>query len=268
MLNPENQALKILISGIHVEVKTLLCIDTVGALGIPHTGVFGFLKMLSPLIKKQQFMETNAASNVQVLLHVLALHESRGPFRPTLMQIDEASSQVLEQLWFLGGHGDVAKDDEYGCIGDIVLAWCVANLEKHAGIVFDEAKLAVRFDRMDADVPVSGVAPSALAWHDSIGDPVKGLWPLMGRHTRVPNVQAAEGKRTNESVHVTARLRGYGSSRGRPAVPGHSLEPREGSFVWRRDGSQSSDGGDESFILHEAALSSREAQLLGISLAT
>ncbi|KAJ4153247.1 hypothetical protein LMH87_009744 [Akanthomyces muscarius] len=171
---------------VHVEIKTLLCIDTVGALGIPHTGIFSLLDLLPPLIRKQQFMEANAASNVQVLLHALALHESRGPFQPTLMQIEGASRQTLKQVWFLGSHGDVANGDERGSIGDIVLAWCVANLETHAGIAFDEVKLSARFPRMGADLPMS----NGLVWvHDDIRDPVKGLWRLMGRSIRVPNKQ-------------------------------------------------------------------------------
>lgn len=102
------------------------------------------------------------------------------------MQIEGASRQTLKQVWFLGSHGDVANGDERGSIGDIVLAWCVANLETHAGIAFDEVKLSVRFPRMGADLPMS----NGLVWvHDDIRDPVKGLWRLMGRSIRVPNKQ-------------------------------------------------------------------------------
>ncbi|KAJ3490330.1 hypothetical protein NLG97_g5804 [Lecanicillium saksenae] len=251
---------------VHVNIKTLLCIDTVGALGIPQTGIFGFLRMLPPLITKQQFMETNAASNVQVLLHVLALHESRSPFQPTLMHIDETSSQILHQLWFLGSHGDVANDDETGCISDIVLAWCLANLEIYAGITFDESKLSVRFPRMGTDSPISNDRSDGLAWlHDPIRDPVKGLWRLMGRKTRVPNHAVPLGKRTNESVHITARLRGYGSSRGEPAVPEHRLEARGNAFIWRKQEVPFQSNGEESPALLEAAMSRREAHLLGLS---
>lgn len=203
-------------------------------------------------------------SDVEVLLHVLALHESRGPFQPTLMHVDEASSQILLQPWFLGSHGDVAKDHETGSISDIVLAWCIANLESYAGITFDEGKLAIRFPRMGADYPITNTSDGPAWVHDPICDPSKGLWRLLGRKERIPNSSAAHGKRTNECVHVSARLRGYGSCRGTSAVPGHILEENGNYFVWKRDGLQSSDDNGLP-SLAEAVLSEREAHLLGIS---
>lgn len=179
------------------------------------------------------------------------------------MQIDEASTQILRQVWFLGSHRDVANGDESGSIGDIVLAWCVASLETYAGIAFDKAKLSVRFPRMGDDVPKS----NGLIWvHDDIRDPVKGLWWLMGRSIRVPNIEVAHGKRTNEEVHETARLRGYGSSHGSSVVAGHSVERQGGFFVWRRDESHPSESDAEARILREAVISPREAHLLGISM--
>lgn len=183
------------------------------------------------------------------------------------MYIDEASAQILKQPWFLGSHSDVAHDDETGCINDIVLAWSIANLEHYAGIVFDEAKLAIRFPRMGADLPISNHTSSHPVWVDPIRDPVKGLWRLMGRSTRIPNSSPTQGKRTNETVHVTARLRGYGSSHGQEVVPGHGLERQSDNFVWKRNQSQPLTTPSDSGVLREEVLTPREAHLLGISVA-
>lgn len=50
-------------TGRDVRIKKLICLDTVGALGIPRTGVFGLVNILQPFIQKYEFMETDAASS-------------------------------------------------------------------------------------------------------------------------------------------------------------------------------------------------------------
>lgn len=99
--------------------------------------------------------------------HALALHEARGPFEPTLMHIKDESTQELDQVWFIGSHGDVGLDNEQGCIGDIVLAWVIAKLEA-VGVKFDEEKLLVRFPRLQDAHPLRDAQH-----HEWVHDPVR-----------------------------------------------------------------------------------------------
>ncbi|KAJ6788382.1 hypothetical protein PWT90_04642 [Aphanocladium album] len=238
-----------------------------GALGTLRTGIVHLLG--SPFSKRPSYMGANAASNVEVLLHGLALNESRALFQPTIMHVEEASSQILQQVWFPGSHGDIAQDDETGSISDSVLAWCVASLEKHAGITFNEEKLALRFPRKGANCPISDVSSDRFDWvHDPISDPAKGLWWFVGRKPRIPNSWAVAGKRTGECVHLVARLRGYGSNCGTSVVPGYRLKKRGNRVIWKRVRSQSLGDDYNPSCLAEAVLSPREADLLGISMAS
>lgn len=203
--------------------------------------------------------------DVEVLLHGLALNESRALFQPTIMHVEETSKQTLQQIWFPGSHDDIANDDDTGSISDSVLAWCVANLEYYAGITFNEEKLALRFPRKGANCPISDVTSDRFDWvRDPISDPAKGLWRFMGRKPRIPNSWAVIGKRTSECVHVVARLRGYGRSSGTCVVPGYTLKKRGSRFIWKRVQPQSLGDNYSPSCLAEAVLSPREADLLGI----
>ena len=62
----------------NVKITALCCFDTVGSLGIPHTGIFGGLRILKYFIKKREFMETDPASSKpnrspQLLFHNLTI---------------------------------------------------------------------------------------------------------------------------------------------------------------------------------------------------
>lgn len=98
--------------------------------------------------------------------HALALHETRGRFKPTLMHIKDDSTQELDQVWFIGSHAGVGQNEQ-GCIGDIVLAWLVSKLEV-AGVKFNEEKLAVRFPRLQDAHPLSDTQ-----YHEWVQDPVR-----------------------------------------------------------------------------------------------
>ncbi len=215
---------------------------------------------------------------MDTLLHALALHETRGPFKPTLMHIGETTDQSLDQVWFPGSHGDVGRENETGCIGDAVLAWIICRLEEAGDIVFDEDKLRDRFPRMGAQIPLSQVYArrTEFGFLDPMRRPFKGLWRLMGRETRVPGSSYQFGFNTNESVHVTARLRGYGRLPGQPAVPGYKQVEKDGAFSWVKHQETSWGVGKKvpswgsmappPLTVPEAPLSQREAELLGISL--
>jgi hypothetical protein len=105
--------------------------------------------------------------DVDSMSHALALHEVRGPFTPTLMHIKDESKQELDQVWFIGSHGDVGRENEQGCIGDIVLAWLISKLEA-VGVKFDEEKLEVRFPRLQDAHPLLDAQH-----HEWVHDPVR-----------------------------------------------------------------------------------------------
>ncbi len=128
----------------------------------------------------------------------------------------------------------MGRENEMGCIGVAVLSWIVANLEEASGIAFDEDKLRIRFPLLGKQIPVSDVGNPVheFGFLDTISRPIKGLWRLMGRETRVPGSVFQYGSVTNESVHATARFRGYGRIPSQPAVPGYVPKERDGVFVW------------------------------------
>lgn len=104
---------------------------------------------------------------------------------------------------------------------------------------------------------------------------LKGLWHIMGKNRRIPGRVFRHGMSTNEFIHPTVRLRGYGRVASHPAVAGYSLEEQNGEYNWKGHSGQKcrgpridSTGSMVSHIIPEAELSVREAQLLGISLCT
>ncbi|VUC30882.1 unnamed protein product [Clonostachys rosea] len=179
-----------------IRIKAMICIDTVGSLGFPRTGAFGLFNFLRSSVNRHKFMEPHAASNVDVMLHALALHETRGPFKPTLMYIKNDATQVLKQVWFPGSHGDIAREIEAGCIADAVLAWLVANIEQYTSITFDEDELAIRFPRMATQHHIATL-PHGDDKDDWVNDPMyisyRGIWRLMGRGKRVPGSWQLDG---------------------------------------------------------------------------
>ena len=75
---------------------------------------------------------------------------------------------------------------------------------------------------------------------------------------------------TREQIHVSARLRGYGRTKGEPSVAGYRFERNpEGGFHWvqgnGRANTSGSDSSLEPYYIHEARLGTLEAELLGIS---
>jgi Uncharacterized alpha/beta hydrolase domain (DUF2235) len=48
----------------HVEVGFLGCVDTVGSLGIPRTGIFSVLRLLDIFIRRLEFHETNLGESM------------------------------------------------------------------------------------------------------------------------------------------------------------------------------------------------------------
>jgi uncharacterized protein (DUF2235 family) len=96
--------------------------DTVGALGIPLSGVPG-LKKIS---KRWAFHDTALSSIVDAAYQALAIDEQRGLFEPAIWAPQTGSKdQVIEQVWFSGVHSDVGGGYAKSGLSDIALTWMV-----------------------------------------------------------------------------------------------------------------------------------------------
>lgn len=116
--------------------------DTVGALGIPLSGI----PLVSAFNKRWQFHDTALSTTVDAAFHALAVDEKRRPFEPTLWQQQPgAGDQRLEQVWFTGVHSDVGGGYPEAELADIALLWMVARAA--------ECGLAVRPDAFPPDRP-------------------------------------------------------------------------------------------------------------------
>ncbi len=107
--------------------------DTVGALGIPLTG----LRWANVLNRRWQFHDTALSSIVDTACQALAVDERRSPFRPTLWTQKPAAalSQELEQVWFAGDHCDVGGGHVEGELADVALLW-LADRARACGLAF------------------------------------------------------------------------------------------------------------------------------------
>ncbi|KAI1097259.1 hypothetical protein F4804DRAFT_183560 [Jackrogersella minutella] len=249
-----------------IAIKSLICIDTVGALGIPRTGICGLFNLLLPNMKKREFMETDISSNVEKMFHALALHESRGPFRPTLMRVPENRRSCLKQVYFIGSHSDVGKPSVAGSLCDIVLASVLQQLHD-LGVCFNDDNVKTWFPRAGHSRPLS--ERDNRDWvHDPIERSFSGLWILLGRHIRQPGQYSEDRRVTNETIHASVRLRGYGLEANHKAIAGYSIraEPDQ-TYSWHRDDENShtlDSKGSINFI--EEPLGEYEAWLHGVNI--
>ncbi|KAI3327309.1 hypothetical protein HD806DRAFT_389159 [Xylariaceae sp. AK1471] len=250
-----------------VTIKALICLDTVGSLGIPRTGIFGLFDFLTPFIKNREFLETNVSSNVEYLYHALALHEYRRPFVPTLMHVPAHHGDRLQQVWFIGSHSNMGRDKATGSLADIVLAWIIQKLYDILSLTFNERKLAIRFPRMNANpIPVTEITS-----HTWLNDPVKrsksGVWHLMGGATRQPGEYYQHGLVTNEHIHPTVAMRNYGVKQSDPVINGYTYCPSpEGLQYWERDRGSGTGLSMDPLRITVARFGALEAKLLGIAL--
>lgn len=122
-----------------VRVRAMGIFDTVGALGIPSSG----LRLLNRLFL--QFHDTEVSSIVDYAFHAVAIDEKRKPFQAALWQNPFHQDFVrVEQVWFPGVHSDIGGGYDDHRLGDIPLRWLIDRLERGPGT---EAGAHVRFTR-------------------------------------------------------------------------------------------------------------------------
>jgi len=109
--------------------------DTVGALGIPATG----LRSVKLINSRWEFHDTKLSGTVDNAYHALAIDEARRPFAPALWEHrpDAPEDQHVEQVWFSGVHSNVGGGYPDTSLADIPLLWMVDKARSH-GLTFDE----------------------------------------------------------------------------------------------------------------------------------
>ena len=161
--------------------------DTVGALGIPVTGV----PMIDRFNRRYAFHDVDLSTTVDNAFQALAIDEKRKAFAPTLWhQQEESGNQRLEQMWFTGTHGDVGGGNRSPALSDIPLEWIVGRAQS-CGLAFR---------------PEAGQAGPADGHHPymaSIQESRTGLWKMLPAYIRPIGANV----RTHEVVAETALMR-------------------------------------------------------------
>ncbi len=106
--------------------------DTVGALGIPWSGI----PAIDWLNRRWAFHDTALSSSVRAAFQALAIDEARKPFEPAIWRPkDDVPGQRVEQVWFSGVHCDVGGGYPASGLSDIALGW-MADRARSCGLAF------------------------------------------------------------------------------------------------------------------------------------
>ena len=133
--------------------------DTVGALGIPLSG----LRWANAFNRRWQFHDTELSTAVDAAFQALAIDEKRRPFEPTIWkQKEDAEHQRLEQVWFAGVHCDVGGGYTDAALADIALLW-VADRARSCG-------LTLRPDAFPSAVPAGATKEVVVVGPDVMGE--------------------------------------------------------------------------------------------------
>ena len=107
--------------------------DTVGALGIPWSGI----PMIDRLNRRWAFHDTALSSSVRAAFQALAIDEARKPFGPAIWRPKpDVPDQRVEQVWFSGVHSDVGGGYPACGLSDITLGW-MADRAQSCGLAFE-----------------------------------------------------------------------------------------------------------------------------------
>ncbi len=124
----------------HTGIRFIGVWDTVGALGVP------FLGPRSRVARwRWGFHDARLSRSVQAAFHALSIDESRGPFTPSLWEIQGddplTMTQRVEQVWFSGYHSDIGGTGADRGIPAITFLW-MAGKATEEGLALDAERLA------------------------------------------------------------------------------------------------------------------------------
>ncbi len=115
--------------------------DTVGALGVPTTGLFGWWTR-----RRSGFHDVTLGKHISHACHAVAINERRGPFKPTLWSPESlAEHQTLVQAWFPGVHSNVGGGYADSGLSDRALMWMI-DVAQARQLSFDQNYIDNRID--------------------------------------------------------------------------------------------------------------------------
>jgi uncharacterized protein (DUF2235 family) len=106
------------------EDVTIRCIgvfDTVGSLGVPHSG---FCR------SQYQFHDVILGPGVEYAFQALAIDEQRQPFQPAVWEVKAKprGRQTVEQVWFPGVHSNIGGGYPEHVLSDATLFWMASRI--------------------------------------------------------------------------------------------------------------------------------------------
>jgi uncharacterized protein (DUF2235 family) len=153
--------------------------DTVGALGIPWSGMPG----IELINRRWQFHDTDLSTTVDAAFQALAIDEKRPPFEPAIWsQQPDAVGQRLEQVWFAGVHCDVGGGYPDSTLADIALRWMV-DRARQCGLEFEQNVFTAAAPGEGTGAGSTGVPfqPDALG---ELHESRRGFYQLLPAHVR------------------------------------------------------------------------------------
>src|SRR3954454_4473665 len=138
--------------------------DTVGALGIPWSGV----PVINRINRRWSFHDTRLSSTVDGAFQALAIDKRRKPFEPAVWeQSPGVPGQRVEQVWFPGVHCDVGGGYTDAALADVALEWVAERAQEYGLALHKDAFIvAGGWGAHDTDLPA--VRPDALGpMHES-----------------------------------------------------------------------------------------------------
>jgi uncharacterized protein (DUF2235 family) len=178
--------------------------DTVGSLGIPSGPIHW-----RGDAESYRFHDTEISNNVVYAYHALAIDERRGNFRPTLWtrlagrgSDPQARTQVLEQVWFAGGHSNVGGGYDDAGLSDIPFLWMIAKAAA-ARLERADRPLAFNLEYIERNIARSMGAAVDECEHMP--------WRILPKYTRPVLAPPDAGKETCERIHRSVVFR-YGSA--------------------------------------------------------
>ena len=141
-----------------VEIEMIGIYDTVASFGIP-VNIAGI-----PFQEIDLGKVLSIPSNVRQVYHLVAFHEDRNTFRPTLVN----AADNVEEIWFPGVHSNVGGGYSDKGISDIALMFMLQKAMNHGANFTDDHLAAINpnitgrvFDRLKEDYPL-GLGPRDL----------------------------------------------------------------------------------------------------------
>ena len=164
-----------------ITIRFLGVWDTVGALGIPLTG------LRSLTARRYQFHDVALSKIVEHACHAVAIDERRKSFEPTLWSTKQVPGQIVEQVWFAGAHSGVGGGYQKTGLSDVALQW-MKERAASAGLEFDEAAASL----------IIHPDPNAV-----LVDSRSGVWSLLPGEWR----RIGDSAHQPQSVHASALSR-------------------------------------------------------------